>query len=408
MASQTFSSFSSDAQTYISAKTLMRIKKDVVVYGLGKKEKLPNRFSKTFQYTRYDKLNLPQSALTEGTTPSASSMSISTVQAVMDQWGSFVDISDVADITVKHPVMQEAIGLLGEQAAETIDRECIKVLMANTSVYYGGSATSRVTLAGGQVLTSTVIRKAVSALRGGGAHGYEGRKLLGLVDTYVEQDLLGDTTFQNAASYSNITPLLNGEVGTWNGVRWLASNLIPTMSRLSDVTVASSGAAGGSLANATTYYFKVTAVDNYSGFEVASTQEQSQATGAGDEAIEITMPATTGRTYKVYFGSSSGNLKLSSSSNAASAAVTVLAVPSSGDAPPAHPNTSIVVHFSWILGKEAFAVPELMSLETFITKKEASDSDPLAQRRKASWKVMFKAVICNESYLARLETVSAY
>jgi hypothetical protein len=60
------------------------------------------------------------------------------------------------------------------------------------------------------------------------------------------------------------------------------------------------------------------------------------------------------------------------------------------------------------LGKEAFAVPELMSLQTFLTPKAASDSDPLVQRRKASWKVMFKAVICNENFLARIESASNY
>lgn len=401
-----FSSFSSDAQTYIAAKTLTRIKKDVVVYGLGKKEKLPNRFSKTFQYSRYDKLNLPQSALTEGVTPSGSSMSLSTVQAVMDQWGSFVEISDVADITLKHPLMDEAIGLLAEQASETIDRECVKVLLANTSVYFPGAATSRVTLAATDYISSSAIKKAVSALRGGGAHGSDGRHFFGLVDPYVEMDLTDDTTFTNAASYSNIVALQNGEAGKWLGVRWMVSNAIPTISRLADVVTASSATAG-SLAAATTYYVKVTAIDNSTGFEVASTQEQSQATAAGQTSLNITMPATTGRTYNIYLGAASGNTPLQSTGNAASAVVNVGAV-GTGAQPPAHPAVGVEVHFSWIFGKEAFAVPELMSLQTYLTKKEASDSDPLAQRRKAGWKVMFKAVICNENYLARIESASRY
>lgn len=62
----------------------------------------------------------------------------------------------------------------------------------------------------------------------------------------------------------------------------------------------------------------------------------------------------------------------------------------------------------WVMGQEAFAVPELMSLQTFLTPAQASDSDPLVQRRKASWKVMFKPVICNELFIERLECTSRY
>lgn len=410
MAAQVFSAFSADAQTYIAAQTLMRIKRDVIVYGLGKKEKLPNRFSKTFQYTRYDKLNLPKSALTEGVTPTTNAeVSISTVQAVMDQWGDFVNLSDVLDLTVKHPVMQQAIALLAEQASETIDREVIKVLMANTSVYYPGAVTSRPNITTTSYVDTALVRKVVANLRSRGAHPYEGRMLMGLIDPFVEMDLSGDSTFQNAASYSNILVLQNGEVGRWMGVRWVSSNLLPTLVRISGGSSASSGASGGSLANSTTYYYKIARVSNSLGFEDGVTVEGSQATGASDEAIAITVPATTGYTYNVYFGDTPGGaLYLVESLVAPGDTVTVLAVPTSGNTAPATPAASVTVHYSWIMGREAFAVPELMSLQTFVTPKAASDSDPLAQRRKASWKVMFKAVICNEQFLARLESESAY
>ncbi len=409
MAAQTFSNFSADAQTYIAAQTLMRIKRDVIVYGLGKKEKLPNRFSKTFQFTRYDKLQLPKVALTEGETPSTNaSITISTVQAVMDQWGDFVNISDVADLTVKHPVMEQAIQLLSEQASETIDREVIKVLLANTSVFYPGAVTSRGGLATNSYFDTDTARKTIASLRGGGAQPYEGRLFMGLIDPYVEMDLSKDSTFQTAASYSNILVLQNGEAGRWMGVRWVTSNLLPVLSRLASVTTASSAAGGGSLANSTTYYMKVTQVDNAIGFETGVTVEQTQATGAGDEAIALTMPSDTDYKYNVYFGATTGVLYKVASLQEPAAVVTVLAVPTSGDTPPATPAASVNVHFSWVLGKESFAVPELMSLQTFMTPRGASDSDPLSQRRKASWKVMFKSVICNELFLARIESASAF
>lgn len=86
----------------------------------------------------------------------------------------------------------------------------------------------------------------------------------------------------------------------------------------------------------------------------------------------------------------------------------VTSIPVSGVVAPASPNTGVEVHFMWVMGKEAFAVPELMSLQTYLTPDQASDSDPLAQRRKAGWKVMFKPVICNELFIQRLEVASRY
>ena len=403
---QGFSTFSSNAQTYISAQTLKRIQRDVVVYGMGKKEKLPNRFSKTFQFTRYEKLDLPYAALTEGSTPDNSTMSISTVSAVMDQWGSYINLSDVAVITAKHPALQQGIELLAEQASETIDRECVKLLLSNTSVNYPGTASSRFTLAAGDYITTGTCKEAISSLRSQGAHAVSGRLYLGLIDPLVEMDLLEDTTFQNAASYSNIVALYNGEVGTWMGVRWMCSNLLPTMTLLSSPSTA--GANTGSLANLTAYDLKVTAVDNTTGFEVKCSAKIDQSTGAADESIDVTLPATTGYTYNVYAGADGGVMYLYSSQNAPSAVVNVASIPTSGNVAPAHPASGVVVHYSWVLGKEAFAVPELMSLETFLTPDQASDSDPLKQRRKAGWKCMFKPVICNESYIERIESASRY
>lgn len=408
MAINLYDNFQANAQTYIAAQTLKRINRDTIVYGMGKKEKLPYRFSKTFQFTRYEKLNLPYSPLSEGVTPAqGDDMSISTIQCTMDQWGSYVNLSDVAQITAKHPALQQAIQLLSEQATETIDRECIKLLLSNTNVTYPGVATSRATIAANDYMSTLVVKQVLADLRKQGAHAVSGRLFMGLLDPAVEMDLMEDDTFTNAASYSNIVALFNGEVGTWYGVRWMCSNLIPTMQRAADVVTASS-AAGGSLLASTNYYVKVAYIDPQLGFETFVTQEQTQATGVGEDRVSVTLPADTSYTYNVYFGSTPGVLYLVAESQLANAVIDIDDDPNSGAIAPAHPGVGVEVHYSWVMGMEAFAVPELMSLQTFLTPAQASDSDPLLQRRKASWKVMFKPVICNELYLERIESASQF
>jgi len=408
MAVNTFSTFSANSQTFIAAKTLSRINRDVVVAALGKKEKLPHRFSRTFQFTRFEKLALPQTPLVEGVTPSSRSMSINTVQAVMDQFGDVVELTDIAVITSKHPTLQQAIELIGEQAAELIDREVIEILLTNTSVSFPGSATSRATIGATDVLDTTTVKKALAALRGGGARPVSGRMMWGLMDNFSEMDLLEDTSFKDAASDITVRILQNGEIGMWMGTRWIVSNLLPNILGIAAASTASS-ATGGSLATATSYDLVVVAVDDALGFEVEVSQEAVQVTGGAETSIDITMPATVGVLYKVYNGlTSAGQQFLVSSGNAPGAVVNVKTDPATGEQPSAAPATGRTVRFVWMFGMEMFAVPELQSLQTFITPAQSSDSDPLMQRRKVGWKVNFKSVILNEAFVERIEVESAF
>jgi hypothetical protein len=48
-----------------------------------------------------------------------------------------------------------------------------------------------------------------------------------------------------------------------------------------------------------------------------------------------------------------------------------------------------------------------MSLQTFTTPKGASDSDPIAQRRKVGAKYMRKTFILDNNYIERFETSSS-
>src|SRR3989442_9822124 len=59
------STFSADFVTYIADKTLLLAEKALRMEQLGDKASLPRRNSTTFQYTRYERLPLPQSTLVE-------------------------------------------------------------------------------------------------------------------------------------------------------------------------------------------------------------------------------------------------------------------------------------------------------------------------------------------------------
>lgn len=414
MSNNTYSTFSTDAATYIAQKTLTIALKRLTVYQIADKVPLPKNNSRTFQYTRFERLNLPQTKLTDGTTPGDTAMTISTVTAVMDQWGAVIPISDVAIDSVKHPVLQKAIDLAAHQAQELIDRECVKIALSGANSYFPRTATTvRSGLISTDLVTSATIGKVVGTLRNAGAMPYDENEDLyvGVVDSWVEEDIVTDTTFVDAAKYGQIKKLLVNEIGTWKGVRWVRSNTIPYIG-LSTMTGASSATAG-SLTALTAYDFQLAVVDYRTGFETFISAVTTVTTAGGQTSVDITAPAlptgaTASSTFTLYMGSSGGTLYVAQTGIAASATVNQGTLPTSGLTAQAAPATGFKTHFTLIFGKEALTCVELSKITAYLTPATPSDSDPLVQRRKVGWKTTFKAMITNDNYLARIESAATF
>ena len=431
MPATTYSTLACDVRTYIAEKTLSIAAKELRFYQLGDKADLPERFGKTFQYTRYDRLALPTATLTEGTAPAATALSISVVTAVAEQWGGLVTLTDVAELTIAHKPLQKAIELLGHQAAETIDREVYKVLMAGTNVWFGSAAddSNRAAVATNAVTQENALRAIVADLRNKGARGMEapekafddpglGDMYVGVIDPYVEMDITTMAGFINSNQYANAKRLWNGEAGTLHGVRWLRTNVIPTITSLATIvgTHVTSGGALGTVA--AVYNFVITGVDVNTGYERLISQESSLtlatvATAIG--RIDLTMPTDTAFTYNVYGNTtlatqSPGQERLILSGLAAGAttAIASLAAATAALVPPLPASANSKIHTSFIFGKEAYTVVNLKGLQSYLTPPGPSESDPLAQRRHCGWKVFFKSVINNNNFFARYEAESTF
>lgn len=421
MATQLFSSFTGGAiNAHIAEELLIIAKKAVVFQQIGEKAMMPSGEGKTFQFNRYERLNLPSVVLTEGTAPTSTNMTLSTVSAVSDQWGAFVEISDVALLTIKHPLLNVAMDLLGYQAAELVDREIIKILLASTNVSYGGAITTRQTLSSTTTdsLSDAVVQRVVTHLRTQGAHPYEGSYYVGVVDPGMEQDLSqsSNTAFTNASAYSNVKQLYNGEVGTWRGVRWMSSNLIPKLIGVAAPAFTSPTSPAGTFTTAN-YNVTYEYVSNATGLVEKYTQDAAVAFTNLD-SLAGTTPSDTNYSYKIYISiaaAASGTVMYQGSESTfgfglipASTAVVVLAPPITGTTAGAIPGTGKNVHFGWVFGKQAFAVVDLMNLKAYVSDGKAIVGDPLAQKRTVGYKLMFKPVIQNQNFLERMECLSAF
>lgn len=423
MSLQTFSSFPGGAiNAYIADELLMIAKKNVVFQQLGEKAKLPPGNSKTFQFNRYNRLPLPLVSLTEGIPPSSTNMSLTTVQAVADQWGAYIAISDVAQLTIKHPLLTVAIELLGYQAAELVDREIINVLLAGTAVTYGGAATTRagLTTVATDSLSDLVVQKVVAHLRSRGAYPYESQNYVGVIDPAEEQDVTtaSNSAFVSASAYSNVKQLYNGELGMWRGVRWMTSNFIPTVTGVAAGTYTTPTSPAGTFAAAA--YRVVTAYyDANTGFLVQLTQPDA-VTFASLDSLAGTTPNNSAYNYKIFIGLSGGaqaaimyqgvETTYGTGLIPFNTAFSVVAPPTSGVSIAGSdvPATAAIVHFGWVFGKQAYCTVDLQNLQTFVSAPNATISDPLVQQRTVGWKVMFKPVIQNNEYFERIEVLSAF
>ena len=122
MAVNQSSSFQADIEAYIADKTLPLARRQLVVYQFGDPLTLPKGRGLTYTATRYNRMSLPYAPLSEGVPPVGEIMTIQQVTATALQWGDKVTITDVAEMTIKHPLFKKAIELLGLQVAETLER----------------------------------------------------------------------------------------------------------------------------------------------------------------------------------------------------------------------------------------------------------------------------------------------
>ena len=445
-----------DQKKFLAMKLIQRARLNLVAKSLCDPNKMDDGAGLTAYFIRYSRMNVPLDTLTEGTPPTPSDISLEQVTVTLDQWGDSIKITDLAEIVAAHPLVQQAVKLLADNAARVIDREIQVVWLANTNVqYWDGSIAARSSLvtASSHYITDNAILQAVASMRDDGASPRGGPfaedavesaqglvagdgRFAGICDSMVSADIrqAGESlgTWASTAMYNAARKLYAGEIGEWAGVWWIESNFIPRFTRYGNGTAAVDGTGagnafgtgtpvvraidgGGTLTSGATYYYKVTRKHKLRGFEEEISIEHTTAAAAtgNNESFTFNFAGLDSNyRYYVYFGSSSGdsNLKqVSSAGHSVGDLVTVTAVPSSTVTAPANvdASTAPTVRVVYIVGAEACYLVTLRSLET--TKVDKPDkSDPLGQYKILGFKFLQKAMITDSSRMLRIELLSRF
>jgi N4-gp56 family major capsid protein len=435
-------SFTADVEAYIANETLPLARRRLVVYRFADPLKLPKGRGVQYQAARWNRLPLPYSPLSEGVPPQGQTMSVTMVSATAVQWGDKVTITDVAEMTIKHPMFQIAKELCTLAVSETLERNTHNALLGGTQVNYVNSRGSRAALVVGDVLNIHEFNRMDGALTTLGAPRFMGDEqtdkweeaesggarassdprgmphYAAVIHSLCVQDVRENSTFVLASSYSDINKLYNAEIGELSGIRFCESNMVPSWTGYAAVN-GTPGVAGNLPTG--TYYLIVTGQDTQNQYEsyVAQVSTSMSVTGPNG-SISFTTPNVAGYTFNAYIGTttSPGNLGLSSLGPTTGPLTgqatqlpgnTSVTITGTGIAqvPPAAPASTITVYPTYIFGRGAYGQVVLDEIKyTYLDKPDKSD--PHNQLRVVGWKVMYGTILLNTQFFGRIESTSAF
>ena len=215
---------SPEMRTYYDETLIDEAEPNLVHDQFGQKRPIPRNGGKTIQFRKYTALAKAMTPLTEGVTPNGNKLDVSTIEATVEQYGDFIMISDMLDLTAVDNNIVEATKVLGSQAGRTLDTVTREILNGGTSVQYGdGSVTSRAAIAATNKLTVDCIKKAVRFLKTQNAPTLDGGYYVGIIHPDTEYDLTSDPAWTDANKYTDPDHEWISEIGKIGKVRFVLS-----------------------------------------------------------------------------------------------------------------------------------------------------------------------------------------
>jgi N4-gp56 family major capsid protein len=237
-------------------RTLLEIAKTRLVHAsYGQKRSIPRNSGKRVEFRRYELFTPDTNALVleEGVTPAGQSLAQSKIEAEVKQYGAYVEVSDLLDLTSYDPVLAESTELLGEQLGTVVEWVTRDAICAGTNVQYANGKTNRLSLEAGDKLTVTEIRKAVRSLKKAKARMFhttgEGNNrkphFVCICSPDATYDLQSDALWQDVSKYSDAEQIYSGEIGRLFGVVFVESTEAKVFSQsvLTNVSAHTAGSA---------------------------------------------------------------------------------------------------------------------------------------------------------------------
>ena len=374
---------------YFDRQLLEGAKTRFVFTKYGQKRTVPLNNGKRVEFRRWNLFDIDDKmcALEEGRTPDGQSLSQSSVEAGLTQYGAYVEISDLLEDTAYDKVLSDSAELLGEQIGTVMEWVTRDAISSGNNVQRVGGKSSRSEIAATDTLTVNEVRKAVRTLKKAKARPFtmDGRRphYVCICSPDAVYDLQNDSLWQDVSKYSNAESIYTGEIGRLFGVVFVESTEAKVIHQAVHTKVASLTANSADITLAEIS----DAAAAYMGCEVAminigDNEYTVKSVDKANNMITLTAAVTT-----------------------AIAADTVVYSKEAGAL--ASDKTAADVHMTLIFGKDAYGVIDLENgaMESIVKPRgSAGADDPLNQRSTVGAKVTgFAAVILNDLWIVRIE-----
>ena len=384
-------------KSFYDRKLLETAKTRFVHANFGQKRSIPRNNGKRVEFRKYDLFTPDTSALTlvEGVTPTGQNLSQSKVEADVKQYGAYVEMSDLLEMTSYDPVIADSAELLGEQLGTVIEWVTRDAMCQTTNVQYAGGAASRLALTASDKLTVNEVRKAVRTLKKNKARPFfsaldgSGRKphFVCICSPDATYDLQADALWQDVSKYSNAEQIYSGEIGRLFGVVFVEA----TEAKVYSQSVLN--AVNADTSSSSSFVLKNTPTDKEAAY--LSTGGNKLMIGSNEYTLSSSDPYTA----------STRTVKLTSS---VSLTADTPVYSRDAGAPDAATHAAPDVHATLIFGADAYGIIDVAgsgAMETIIKPcGSAGTTDPLNQRSTVGAKVAaYAAKVLNPLWLVKIE-----
>ena len=384
---------SAEMKTFYDKTLITLAGANLVHEQFGQKRPIPKNGGKTIEFRRFSKLPKALSPITEGVTPAGNKLNVSAVTATVEQYGDYIEQTDMLELTAVDNTIVEATKELAAQAGMTLDTVVRNELVGGTNVMYCPKVENGVEteilfrkdldasccLRVKDVFRAAAQLKAVNAPKIGGSY-------VAIIHPYVAYDLMQEAgdKWLGTAKYVSPENILHGEIGQLGGVRFVESTEA-----------------------------KVFAPAAISGGKSRLTVKTAIAASTTSVVVEEELESATGLSIDCYIGGAPNTITAITKGEGQSTltvgtAISSLAKGASVCGTGAGKDGS-AVFVTLFLGENAYGVTELENggLE-HIVKQRGYGNDPLNQRSSVGWKATKAAKRLLEEYLIRVESGSAF
>ncbi len=387
---------SAEMKTYYSDYLIDMAEPKLVHDQFGQKQPIPKNGGKTVEFRKYDSLPKALTPITEGVTPSGRKMKVTTITATVDQYGDYIELSDVILLTAIDNNLTQATKLLGSQAGRTLDTITREVLNGGTNVQYANAAVNdRSALVGGDAtaannhyLSVDAIKRAARFLKVMNAEPVDGSEFVAIIHPDCTYDLTNDSDWKSPHTYKDTTELYSGEIGKIAGVRFVETTEAKVFHAEDLASDSRNLAVNGAVSASATVDF------------------DGSTAGVAEHALK-------GR--KVQFYDATNGWQNGVVSDNTATAITLKSALTIADNAVIYPGEAGSggrdVYSTLVIASNAYGVTEIQGggLQ-FIVKPvgSAGAADPLNQRGTAGWKAIKTAERLVEQYMIRIETTSTF